>query len=180
MNRKFFYKSVSNGVKMKKDAHVEIRKDLLSFLAGELPEKRRDTVHLHLSQCPECSRYLEILAKAWNAESVERPPVPLSLSWENLIQRIQERERESEVRHARGFRFRPLSVRRLVASAAFPLALFLAIATGIYIGTPSVTGTTSTTETLQTLSGGKTEAFGLELFNVLPPGSLVESLANLE
>jgi len=162
---------------MKKDAHAEIRKDLLSFLAGELPEKRQETVRLHLSQCPECSRYLEILAKAWNAESVERPPVPLSLSWENLIQRIQEREREGEVGHARGLRFRPLSVRRLVA---FPIALFLAIATGIYIGTPTGTGTTSTTGTSQALSGGKIEAFGLELFNVLPPGSLVESLANLE
>jgi len=162
---------------MKKDAHAEIRKDLLSFLAGELPEKRRETVRLHLTQCQECSRYLKILAKAWNIESNERPPVPLSLSWENLIQRIQERERKSWVGPARGFRFRLLSVRRLVA---FPIALFLAIAIGIYIGTPTVTGTTSTTETLQALSGGKIEAFGLELFNVLPPGSLVESLANLE
>jgi anti-sigma factor RsiW len=180
MNRKFFCKSASNGVKMKKDAHAEIRKDLLSFLAGELPEKRRETVSLHLSQCPECSRYLKILAKAWNAESVERPPVPLSLSWESLIQRIQEHERKSWIGHARGFRFRPLSARLLVASVAFPIALFLAIAIGIYIGTPTVTGTTSTTETLQALSGGKIEAFGLELFNVLPPGSLAESLANLE
>jgi len=162
---------------MKKDAHAEIRKDLLSFLAGELPEKRRETVSLHLSRCPECSRYLKILAKAWNAESVERPPVPLSLSWESLIQRVQEHERTSWIGHARGFRFRPLSARRLVA---FPIALFLAIAIGIYIGIPTVTGTTSTTETLQALSGGKIEAFGLELFNVLPPGSLVESLANLE
>jgi anti-sigma factor RsiW len=165
---------------MKKDVHAEIRKDLLSFLAGELPEKRGETVRLHLSQCPECSRYLKILAKAWDAESVERPSVPLSLSWENLIQRIQERERESGAGHARGFRFRPLSVRRLAASVAFPIALFLAIATGIYIGTPTITGSTSTTETLQALSGGKMEGFGLELFNVLPPGSLVESLANLE
>jgi len=180
MNRKFFGKPASNGVKMKKDVHAEIRKDLLSFLAGELPEKRRETVRLHLSQCPECSRYLKILAKAWNAESVERPPVPLSLSWESLIQRIQEHERKSWIGHARGFRFRPLSARRLVASVAFPIALFLAIAIGIYIGTPTVTGTTSTTETLQALSGGKIEAFGLELFNVLPPGSLAESLANLE
>jgi len=162
---------------MKKDAHAEIRKDLLSFLAGELPEKRRETVRLHLSQCPECSSYAEILAKAWNAESVERPPVPVSLSWENLIQRIQEHERKSWIEHARGFRFRLLSARRLVA---FPIALFLAIAIGIYIGTPTVTGTASTTETSQALSRGKIEAFGLELFTVLPPGSLVESLANLE
>ena len=82
--------------------------------------------------------------------------------------------------HVRGFRFRALSARRLVASVAFPIALFLAIATGIYIGTPTITGSTSTTETLRALSGGKMEGFGLELFNVLPPGSLVESLANLE
>ena len=162
---------------MKKDAHAEIRKDLLSFLADELPEKRREAVRLHLSQCQECSRYLEILAKAWNAESVERPPVPLSLSWESLTQRIQEHERKSWIEHARGFRLRPLSARRLLA---FPIALFLAIAIGIYIGTPTVTGTASTTETSQALSRGKLEAFGLELFTVLPPGSLVESLANLE
>ena len=162
---------------MKKDAHAEIRKNLLSFLADELPEKRREAVRLHLSQCPECSRYLEILDKAWNAESVERPLVPLSLSWESLTQRIQWHERKSWIGHARGFRFRPLSARRLVA---FPIALFLAIAIGIYIGTPTETGTTSTTETLQALSGGKIETFGLELFNVLPPGSLVESLRNLE
>jgi anti-sigma factor RsiW len=177
MNRKFLCQAASNGVKMKKDAHAEIRKDLLSFLADELPEKRREAVRLHLSQCPECSSYAEILAKAWNPESVERPPVPLSLSWESLIQRIQEHERKSWIEHARGFRFRALAARRLVA---FPIALFLAIAIGIYIGTPTVTGTASTTETLQALSGGKIEAFGLELFNVLPPGSLVESLANLE
>jgi len=165
---------------MKKDAHAEIRKDLLSFLADELPEKRREAVRLHLSECPECSRYVKILAKAWNPESVERPPVPLSLSWESLLQRIHENERKNWIGHARGFRFHPLSARRLVASVAFPIALFLAIAIGVYIGTPTVAGTTSTTETLQALSGGEIEAFGLELFNVLPPGSLVESLANLE
>jgi anti-sigma factor RsiW len=177
MNRKFSCKFASNGVKMKKDAHAEIRKNLLSFLADELPKKRREAVRLHLSQCQECSRYVEILAKAWNAESVERPPVPRSLSWESLTQRIQEHERKGWIEHARGFCFRPLSARRLVA---FPIALFLAIAIGIYIGTPTVTGTASTTETLQALSRGKIEAFGLELFTVLPPGSLVESLANLE
>jgi anti-sigma factor RsiW len=163
---------------MKKDAHTEIRKDLLSFLDDELPEKRCEAVRLHLSQCRECSRHMEILAKAWNAESVERPPVPLSLSWESLTQRIQEHERKSWIEAARGFRVRLHSARRLVA---FPIALSLAIAIGIFIGTPTITtGTTSTTETLQALSRGKTEAFGLELFNVLPPGSLVESLANLE
>lgn len=165
---------------MKKDAHAEIRKNLLSFLADELPEKRREAVRLHLSQCQECNRYVEILAKAWNAESVERPAVPLSLSWESLIQRIQEHERKSWIERAREFRFGPLSARRLVASVALPTALFLAIAIGIYIGTPTAIGTASTTETLQALSGGKIETFGLELFTVLPPGSLVESLANLE
>ena len=162
---------------MKKDAHTEIRKDLLSFLGDELPEKRYEAVRLHLSQCRECSLYMEILAKAWNVESVERPPVPLSLSWESLTQRIEEHERKSWIGHVRGFRFRPLSARRLVA---FPIALSVAIAIGIYIGTPTVTGTTSATETRQALSGGKIEAFGLELFSVLPPGSLAESLANIE
>jgi len=165
---------------MKKDAHAEIRKDLLSFLADELPEKRREAVRLHLSQCQECSRYVEILDKAWNAASVERPPVPLSLSWESLTQWIQEHERKSWIGRALGFRFRPLAARRLIASVAFPIALFLAIAIGIYIGAPTAIGTASTTETLQALSGGKIEAFGLELFTVLPPGSLAESLANIE
>ena len=165
---------------MKKDAHTEIRKDLLSFLGDELPEKRYEAVRLHLSQCRECSLYMEILAKAWNAESVERPPVPLSLSWESLTQRIEGHERKSWIGHALGFRFRPLAARRLGASVAFPIALSVAIAIGIYIGTPTVTGTTSATETTQALSGGKIEAFGLELFSVLPPGSLAESLANIE
>jgi len=162
---------------MKKDAHTEIRKDLLSFLGGELPEKRCEAVRFHLSQCRECSLYMGILAKAWNAESVERPPVPLSLSWESLTQRIQEYEGKSRIEHARGFRFRPLSARRLVA---FPIALSVAVAIGIYIGTPTVTATTTAAETMQVLSGGKIEAFGLELFSVLPPGSLAESLANIE
>ena len=165
---------------MKKDVHVEIRKDLLSFLAGELPEKRGETVRLHLTQCQECSHYLRILTKAWIPESNERPPVPLSLSWENLIQRIQERERKSWIGHARGFRFRQLSVRRLVASAAFPIALLLAIVTGIYISTPTASETASSTGASQALLRGKVEDFGLEHFNVLPPGSLVESLAYLE
>ena len=78
---------------------------------------------------------------------------------------------------ARGFRFRPLPAWRLVA---FPIALSLAIAIGIFIGTPTATVKTSTTEAWPASSGGKIEAFGLELFTVLPPGSLVESLANLE
>ena len=162
---------------MKKDAHAEIRKDLLSFLGDELPEKRYEAVRLHLSQCRECSLYMEILAKAWNAESNERPAVPPSLSWESLVQRIQEHEKKLWIGDVRGFRFRPLPARRLVA---FPIALSVAIAIGIYIGTPTVTGTTSATETTQALSGGKIEAFGLELFDVLPPGSLAESLANIE
>jgi len=165
---------------MKKDAHAEIRKDLLSFLAGELPEKRRETVRLHLSQCQECSHYLFILAKAWNAGSVERPPVPLSLSWQSLVQRIQRRERESRAGHVGGLLFPPLSVRRLAASVALPMALLLAIAIGVYIGTPAETGTSSATEAFQASSGGRMEEFGLGVFNVLPPGSLVESVANLE
>lgn len=162
---------------MKKDAHAEIRKDLLSFLAGELPEKRRDPVRLHLSQCPECSRYLKFLAKVWNPGSVERPTVPQSLSWGRLVQRIQEHERKSWIERALGLRFRPLSARRL---AAIPVALLLAILIGIYIGTPAATGKISPPEAAQAMSGGRTEAFGLELFDVLPPGSLMESLADLE
>ena len=162
---------------MEKDAHAEIRKDLLSFLDNELSEKRCEAVRLHLSQCRECSRYMEILAKAWNAESVERPPVPFSLSWESLIRRIQEHEGKSWIEHARGFRFRALVARRLIA---FPIALSAAIVVGIFIGTPTVIGTTPASETMPALSGGKTGAFGLELFDVLPPGSLAESLANIE
>jgi len=162
---------------MKKDAHAEIRQDLLSFLAGELPEERREMVRLHLSQCPECSCYMKKLAEAWNAGSAERPLVPLSLSWESLIQRIQEQGRKSRREPAREFRFLPFPARRLIA---LPLALSLAIALGIYIGTPTTTGTTSIAATLRAFSGGKTGAFGLELFSVMPPDSLVESLANLE
>jgi anti-sigma factor RsiW len=162
---------------MKKDAHAEIRKDLLSFLAGDLPEKRQDSVRLHLDQCPECSRYLKILAKAWNAGSVERPAVPPTLSWDNLVRRIQQHERRSWIDRALGFRFRPLSARRL---AAIPVALLLAILIGIYIGTPATTGKISPPAATQAMSGGRTEAFGLELFDVLPPGSLMESLADLE
>lgn len=165
---------------MKKDAHVKIRKDFLSFLADELPEKREEAVRSHLSQCPECNRYTKILAKAWNAESVERPTVPLSLSWENLVRRIEEQERKDGIGYVRGFFFRPLSARRLAVSVALPVALFLSITFGIYIGTPTASGTASTTESLQASSGGKSDAFGLELFNLLPPGSLVESPANLE
>ena len=156
---------------MKKDVHAEIRKDLLSFLAGELPEKRRDLVRLHLSQCPECSRYLKFLAKVWNSGSVERPTVPQSLSWGRLVQRIQEHERKSWIE------LRPFSARRL---AAIPVALLLAILIGIYIGTPATTGKISPPAATQAMSGGRTEAFGLELFDVLPPGSLMESLADLE
>jgi hypothetical protein len=162
---------------MKKDAHTEIRKDLLSFLAGEVPEKRQDPVRLHLSQCQECSRYLKILAEAWNAGSVERPAVPPSLSWDNLVRRIREQDRKSWIDRALGFRFRPLSASRL---AAVPVALLLAIVFGIFIGTPTATGKISTPEATQAMSGRRTEAFGLELFDVLPPGSLMESLADLE
>lgn len=162
---------------MKKDAHTEIRQELLSFLAGELPEKRREPVRLHLSQCPECSCYLKILAKVWNAGSVERPSVPPSLSWDNLVRRIREQDGKSRFERALGFHIRPLSARRL---AAVPIALLLAIAIGILLGTPPATGKTSASETMQAMSEGRIEAFGLELFNVLPPGSLMESLADLE
>jgi hypothetical protein len=165
---------------MKKDAHSEIRRVLLSFLAGELPAKRRDTIDLHLSQCPECRRYMNILADAWNAETHERPPLPLSLSWDNLVLRIQDQGKNRLAGFALGHRFRPLSARRLIASVAFPSALFLAIVTGIYIGTPTASSVPLAAETFQASSGGKAEEFGLGLFTVLPPGSLAETLAYLD
>ena len=160
---------------MKNEKHEKIQKNLLLFLDGELPAKEMQATREHISRCSKCSRNLEALSRAWSRDNIEQPAVPLSLSWAEMIQRIEERKGKPRV-----FYLSRLSISRLATSAAFPFALFLAILSGVYVGTPSSTSLAASLTAARVQPSGTIEEFGLDQFNLLPAGSLAETLVGFE
>jgi len=156
---------VSNLIKMERQKHRRIQKKFLFYLDGDLPEKEKQEVDIHLSGCPDCSTHLARLSSAWKPGKAERFE-PSPFLWARLERRLGEDEGKKSLP--------PLIMshgQRLWRPALGFIGLSLAFAIGIYVGTPSPSLRPSPEQALSQPLDLATE-LGLSQFDLLPPNSL--------
>ena len=143
--------------------HKIIQKKLLRYWDDELSEQEKVKVKHHLESCPECRDALKTVKLMWVTERpIERKNAPPFL-WTRIAARLQsERRRDfSEIIE---------KITRLTLRPALTLAvLFLIIFSGIQLGN-LMTGNTGKAAALSTEK--VTDNFGMNYFEILPPGSI--------
>ena len=154
---------------MKKDGvHKKIQKQLLLYLDHELSEKERALVNDHLQDCPVCSRMLEIYDRLWKEETHREGVAPPPYLWTKLQNRLAGIEKSSRL-----FSRVKLSIRRYAPSAPLVVLLLLSVAAGAFIGSPSGPEFFEAVASIRP-TGDQAEAFELDRFDIIPPGSLEE------
>ena len=107
----------------------KVRKKLLIFLDGELPEKQKVEIQNHLNGCPGCLKQVEVLLKIWDvAEGLERIE-PSPYLWNKLSLRVVEYESSQNLFSAF---FRTIS--RYTVPATVVVIFLIGILAGIYLG----------------------------------------------
>ncbi len=144
--------------------HETVRKKLLRYLDGDLPEKERLTVRSHLRNCRSCRDDLKELEEVWKADPrAERIAAPPFL-WARISAALNEREQRE--------RF-PVAAASLISSLWRPAAAFAAMVLlmtgGVKLG-DMLTVSPAEFEELQV--SGAEDYLGMSYFEVLPPGSI--------
>jgi len=163
---------VSNFLKMERKKHRRIQKKFLLYLDGDLPEKEKREINVHLSRCSDCSTQFAKLSLAWKPQRIERVE-PSPFLWARLERRLEE--------HGGKKSLPSLMVslgQRLWRPALGFIGLSLAFAIGIYVGTPSPSLRPSPEQALSQPLDLAAE-LGLSQFDLLPPNSLPVEFVSL-
>jgi len=153
--------------------HKNIRKKLLLYLEGELPEKEKHAIESHLKSCKKCSKDFELLSNAWVLQhSVNRVSVPASL-WDKISERLDEKSKTKYLY------YRITSLINQIEQPAFIMALIIAaLFIGIRIGSSLIKQKPSKQQNYITTAQMDNE-FGLNNFQLLSSGSLGSKMAEL-
>ncbi len=153
--------------------HKEIQKKLLRYIDAELPQEERKEIQLHLEQCEQCRKDVELLYGVWNiSQSIERMQ-PSPFLWNKISAQLEGKAQKERLIHKAGAFIRQTARPALTAAVA-ALALFIGIQIGGYLNTKTFSKqqTTQTTNELQ-------DEFGLQNFQLLTSGSLGGEMAAL-
>lgn len=152
--------------------HSEVQEHLLLYLDGDLPELEEQQIRDHLSRCTQCSGQLKLLADVWKSGEARERIQPPAYLWAAIERRILHHKKGTAVPDWREI------IKRYVARPAPAFAAVAALLLGIYIGTFSRNG-----ESLRAQSMGQRfepgEEFGLNQFDLVPPGSMGSALVNI-
>ena len=110
----------------------KVTKKLLLFLDKELSEKESSAIQEHLNHCPNCSRRANVLTEFYSPlENIETVNSPAFL-WEKLYQKITDYEnnRNPVIQFFE-------TVPRYATAFAMIVIFFMAVLTGIYLGSNS-------------------------------------------
>jgi hypothetical protein len=146
--------------------HTHVRKNLLLFLDGSLPDEEMHLIRHHLSVCPGCAEQHAALASLWQSESRHVKILPPPFLWTRLQVQIKETEHtstfiwpvKSAVHRMRGYYF---SI----------LAVIAAIILGMYVGAPHDSQRNHSSLPMSQ-SSNRTDELGLNQFDVIPPETL--------
>jgi anti-sigma factor RsiW len=153
--------------------HKEIQKQLLLYLDGELPDEEMHQIRDHLSACAVCAQHRDELASVWQSETRSEKVKPSPFLWTRLQARIKEYEQTP------AFVWDLKRSMQQIPLHPFPaLAVIAAIVVGIYIGTPRGSQRNDRAQ-LAIRSLGAVEDFGLDQFDVIPPGALGSTLVKI-
>ncbi len=152
----------------KSNIHKRIQERMLLYLDGELEKGDEKKVRNHLSGCPECSRRLEIYRRLWKDVSGSKEDVPSQRLWNHIQARLGEIEKP---------RLFFSQWKEVITRYAFPVfmavTVSLAVAAGAAIGSSGRPFFFESSADLRP-HGAIEEEFGLNLFDIAPPGSLTE------
>lgn len=78
--------------------HKSIKKKLILYLDGDLPEHETAEVKVHVSQCSSCEKELRLLSSVWiSKNSPEKITTPEYL-WTKIDARLREINNENQIR----------------------------------------------------------------------------------
>ncbi|MFZ0456477.1 MAG: zf-HC2 domain-containing protein [Ignavibacteriaceae bacterium] len=151
--------------------HKDIKSKLILYLDGELPEKEMEEIKLHLDDCAECTSKRDLIVSHWKKENIKQE-LPSPFLWTKIEARIKEYEQTSKFiwDFKEAFRF-------VVMHPVTTAIAVIAIAAGIYLGTPAV-NRQSTGHQMQTSSLNISEDFELNVFRIVPDNELGSSIVN--
>jgi predicted anti-sigma-YlaC factor YlaD len=143
--------------------HKAIQKKLLRYLDDELSEQEKVKVQRHLERCETCREALQTIELMWATERpIERKTAPPFL-WTRIAARLQS---QTELEIFKGLGNPVRWVLRPVMTVVVLLFIFFS---GIQLGN-LMTGNTGKASALSTEK--VTDNFGMNYFEILPPGSV--------
>ena len=153
--------------------HKNIRKKLLLYLEGELPEKEKHAIESHLKSCEKCSKDFELLSDTWVLQhAVNRVSPPESI-WDKISERLDEKSKTKYLY------YRITSLINQIEQPAFIMALIIAaLFIGIRIGSSLIKEKPSKQQNYITTAQMDNE-FGLNNFQLLSSGYLDGKMAEL-
>ncbi len=143
--------------------HKMIQKKLLSYLDNDLSDDEKQNIQRHLETCQECRDDLETLERLWQSDRpIERMAVPPFL-WSRIANALKSEKR-------RGF----FDAAEFSFSRALRPVFVVAILVLVFIGGIELGTWIDHSEfDKPMISRERTEDnFGLNYFDVLPPGSI--------
>lgn len=145
--------------------HARIQERLLLYLDGDLSPVEMQAIAEHLSACPACNEQLRLTASLWRPETGLKKPEPSPFLWTRLQARIREYEQTPALMWR---------VRGITAHPFRALALIAAVVLGISLGTPRGVQSVEIAQSVRAPN-----EFGLDRFDVIPPGSLGSTLVTI-
>lgn len=150
--------------------HKSIRKKLLRYLDGGLPEREQKKVRRHLESCETCRDALQTIELIWASERpIERKTAPPFL-WTRISARLQAEAKQGFLNGLKA------PVRLALRPVVTVVVLFFLFFSGIKLGN-LITG--STGDVTEISAESATNNFGMSYFEILPPGSIDANVLTL-
>ncbi|MDZ7722186.1 MAG: zf-HC2 domain-containing protein [candidate division KSB1 bacterium] len=141
--------------------HKTIKKKLLRYLDDELPQRQRNEIAEHLQNCRACREKLKYFETLWQPDHPVEPVLAPPFLWTRLSIRLEEENRRSFISKAKN------TLPALLRPVLTAVALLFTVWAGIQLGTFMTLSTPDLSDVAQQTA----DSFGLNYFEVLPPGS---------
>ncbi|NOY60725.1 MAG: zf-HC2 domain-containing protein [Calditrichaeota bacterium] len=151
--------------------HKEIRKKLLSYIDNELPPDEIAEIQLHLEQCAQCRKDIQLLSGVWNLPQSKRQMQPSPFLWNKISAQLEEKRQTGQSIH---------KVTKFIRQMAKPALTAAVIIIGVFIGIKighRMSRAQLSSQQITIISVQSQDEFGLENFRILPSSSLAGELA---
>ncbi len=141
--------------------HKTIKKKLLRYLDDELPQRERSEIDAHLQDCQACREDFKYFKTLWQPDNPVEPVIPPPFLWTRISTRLKEETKRSFAIKAKN---KLPAVLRPVMTA---VVLLFTVWAGIQLGNFMTIPLSDQSDFAQQTA----DSFGLNYFEVLPPGS---------
>ena len=143
--------------------HKLIRKKLLRYLDNDLPERERKVIKDHLQSCQSCQAVLKNIEMLWSIKQPVKTMTAPPFLWSRISARIKTEEKQDFFKEKKGSLLHVLRPTMMIG------ALVLILISGIKLGNMI---TPLPTDQIEVLPGRITDSFGMNYFDVFPPGTI--------